>query len=114
MYKIAVGVVFALVSVTPTRGRAQSAPPPLPRLIEMRGDTVFMVKPKLLRFKGPIAVSPTPTPDSPDTLKVQFVGDSAVTLNTRTVMYYSRVEAMELRRMVFLSSLIPPKKPNLW
>jgi len=71
-----------------------------------------MAKPKYLRFKGAIQVSPTPTPDSPDTLKVKFVGDSAVTINTRTVVYYTRAEAAELRRMVFLQSLIPEERNN--
>ncbi len=84
------------------------------KLVRQVGDTIFMAKPKILRYRGPMQVPREATPLSPDTIKILLLGDSAaVTLNVTPVYHYAGEDLKRLRFLIALQALLPdPPRPD--
>jgi hypothetical protein len=104
---LSVALVSSLGAQSPRTSGQDSDRPKFKKLVHVRGDTMFMAKPEVLRYQGPIHVPRENTPNAPDTVKILFVGDSAVTLNVRPTYHYSAFETKRLRFLVSLNAMLP-------
>lgn len=106
-FKLATILIAAIISASQLSGQAKpfTDTKASERLIWRGRDTIYMVFPKRVKDESPFGSQVAN--QLPDTLRLLLLGDSAVTLNMPTNIYYTKEHTEALKRMAYLRSLVP-------